>query len=85
MRLLLLKKNEATIYKTDNINSLSYLSIAFGHCIFRRPKDTKKESEGQTVWWEEFAGYSSLPFPHQQADGEDGQDDVCKKADHIIL
>ena len=45
----------------------------------------QKESEVQTVWWEEFAGYSSLTFPYQQADGEDGQDDVCKKADHIIL
>ena len=45
----------------------------------------RKESEGQTVWWEEFAGYSSQTLPHQQADGEDGQDDVCKKADHIIL
>ena len=45
----------------------------------------RKESEWQTVWWEEFAGYSSQALPYQQTDGEDGQDDVCKKADHIIL
>ena len=67
------------------VSCLSCLLYYHGRYPNSAAPKIRKESEGQTVWWEEFAGYSSQALPHQQTDGEDGQDDVCKKADHIIL